>query len=120
MNDYYVYAHIRNDNDTYIYIGKGKNDRAYYKPRNGKHDKIMNEVGMHVVILYEGLTEEQQRDQRIVLDFKDGIYDEDLMRWFRQNIRKITEGDEYFWTICFLPCSSDEEQQKRFEKLAQC
>lgn len=68
---------------------------------------------------YEGLTEEQQRDQRIVLDFKDGIYDEDLMLWFLQNIRKLTEADDYSWSVCFLPCSSDEEQQRRFGKLAQ-
>ena len=70
MNDYYVYAHIRNDNDTYFYIGKGRNDRAYYKPRNEKHDKIMNEVGMHVAILYKGLTEEEayQKEYDVVMD----------------------------------------------------
>ena len=73
----------------------------------------------YVPIYYEGLNEEQQRDQRIVLDFKDGIYDDNLMIWFRQNIWKLTEGDEYSWSICFLPCSSDEEQQKRFGKLEQ-
>ena len=73
----------------------------------------------YIPTYYEGLNEEQQRDQRIVLGFKDGIYDEDLMHWFRQNIWKMTEGDEYSWSICFLPCSSDEEQQKRFGKLEQ-
>lgn len=73
----------------------------------------------YVPAYYEGLTEQQQRDQRNILDFKDGVYDEKLMLWFRQNIWKMTEGDEYSWSVCFLPCSSDEEQQKRFGKLAQ-
>ena len=73
----------------------------------------------YIPTFYEGLSEEQLRDQRVVLDFKDGKYDEDLMLWFRQNIWKMTEGDEYSWFVCFLPCSSDEEQKKRFGKLAQ-
>lgn len=73
----------------------------------------------YVPTYYEGLSEDQQRDQRIVLDFKNGIYDDYLMLWFRQNIWKLTEGDEYSWSVCFLPCSSDEEQQKRFGKLEQ-
>ena len=68
---------------------------------------------------YEGLSEEQQRDQRTVLDFKEGQYDEELMLWFRQNIWNMTKGDEYAWAVCFLPCSSKDEQQKRFGKLAE-
>lgn len=83
---------------------------------NNKHPKrwMMDYIPSY----YEGLTDEQQRDQRIVLDFKDGQYDEDIMLWFRQNIWKMTEGNEYSWSVCFMPCSSDEEQQKRFGKLA--
>ena len=69
---------------------------------------------------YENLTEEQQRDQGIVLNFKKGLYDEEIMLWFRQNIWKMTKGDEYAWSVCFLPCSSEEEQQRRFGKLAKC
>ena len=68
---------------------------------------------------YEGLSEEQQRDQRIILDFKEGKYDEEIMLWFRQNIWRMTKGDEYAWSVCFLPCSSKDEQQKRFGKLAE-
>lgn len=67
---------------------------------------------------YDGLNEEQQRDQKVILNFKNGLYDENLMSWFRQNIWKMAEGHEYSWSICFLPCSSDEEQKKRFAKLA--
>ena len=73
----------------------------------------------YVPTYYEGLNEDQEHDQRIVLNFKDGNYNDDLMLWFRQNIWKLTEGDEYSWSVCFLPCSSDEEQQKRFGKLEQ-
>lgn len=68
---------------------------------------------------FEGLTEEQEQKQRIVLDFKEGQYNEDTMLWFRQNIWKMTEGDEYSWSICFMPCSSEKEQQKRFGNLAE-
>lgn len=67
---------------------------------------------------YEGLTESQLLNQRTVLNFKDGQYDEDVMLWFRQNIWKMTEDDEYSWSVCFMPCSNDKEQQKRFAKLA--
>ena len=73
----------------------------------------------YIPTFYEGLSEEQLRDQRVVLDFKDGKYDEDLMLWFRQNIWKMAQGEEYAWSVCFMPCRSDEEQQKRFGRLAQ-
>ena len=67
---------------------------------------------------YDELNEEQQRDQKVILNFKNGLYDDNLMSWFRQNIWKMAKEHEYSWSICFLPCSSDEEQKKRFTKLA--
>ena len=73
----------------------------------------------YVPTYYEGLSEEQLHDQQVVLNFKDGQYDERIMQWFRQNIWRMTENSEYAWSVCFLPCSSEEEQQKRFGKLAQ-
>ncbi len=86
----------------------------YIKSKYPIHWKIQ-----YVPTFYEGLNEEQQCEQRIVLEFKDGNYDEDIMLWFRQNIWKMTKGDEYSWSVCFLPCSSEQEQQRRFGKLAQ-
>ena len=73
----------------------------------------------YIPSFFDGLTAEQEQKQRIVLDFKEGQYNEDTMLWFRQNIWKMTEGDEYSWSICFMPCSSDKEQQKRFGNLAE-
>lgn len=73
----------------------------------------------YVPSYFEGLTAEQEQKQRIILDFKEGQYNEDTMLWFRQNIWKMTEGDEYSWSVCFMPCSSDKEQQKRFGNLAE-
>lgn len=48
---YYVYEHIRLDNMTCFYVGKGKNDRAYEKGRNKHHDAIANKFGYAVVII---------------------------------------------------------------------
>ena len=73
----------------------------------------------YVPSYYQGISEEQQRDNKIVIDFKDGIYDEDVMIWFRQKIWNITKNDEPAWSVCFMPCRNDEEQKKRFGKLAE-
>ena len=73
----------------------------------------------YVPSYYEGISEEQQRDNKIVIDFKNGIYDEDVVIWFRRRIWNITRKDEPAWTVCFMPCSNDKEQQKRFGKLAE-
>lgn len=72
----------------------------------------------YVPTYYEGLDKTQLHDQRVVLDFKEGRYDETLMLWFRQNIWKIARGQDYAWSVCFLPCSNDTVQTKRFGKLA--
>jgi len=44
-NDYYVYAHIRNDTDSVFYIGKGRGNRAYSKRRNKHWSNIVNKCG---------------------------------------------------------------------------
>lgn len=67
---------------------------------------------------YENLREEQKYVQRLVLDFKEGIYDENTMLWFRQNIWSLTKGDSYSWAVCFMPCREIKVQEKRFSKLA--
>ena len=71
-----------------------------------------------VPIFYEGLSEEQLRDQRIVLNFKEGIYDDDTMLWFRQKVWSLSKGDDYGWAVCFMPCHNSKTQKKRFSKLA--
>lgn len=60
MNDYYVYAYIRLDTNTYFYIGKGRGIR--YKRINDrkKHFKnILNKCQCVVELLYTNLSEQE-------------------------------------------------------------
>ena len=56
---YYVYKHVRLDNNTCFYIGKGKNGRKDDPKRNAVHDSIYNKHGCKVVIFKDKLTEEE-------------------------------------------------------------
>ena len=56
---YYVYEHIRLDNMTCFYVGKGKGDRAYEINRNDFHDNISNSYGHAVVIVKDNLNEKE-------------------------------------------------------------
>lgn len=59
MNDYYVYEHIRLDNNTCFYVGKGHGKRADYKFRNKHHDRIVRKYGMKVNIIADSLSEDE-------------------------------------------------------------
>ena len=49
---FYVYRHLRLDNNTPFYIGKGCNERAFRKKRNNiGWNNIVNKVGFKVEIL---------------------------------------------------------------------
>ena len=54
---YYVYKHVRLDNNTCFYIGKGKNGRKDIPNRNPTHDSICKEHGYKVVIFKDKLNE---------------------------------------------------------------
>ena len=56
---YYVYKHVRLDNNTCFYIGKGKNGRKDDPNRNPTHDSICKEHGYKVVIFKDKLNEEE-------------------------------------------------------------
>lgn len=58
-DDYYVYEHIRNDNNTVFYVGKGHGQRAYNSRRNPHHDRIVDKHGFTVRIVKDNLTEEE-------------------------------------------------------------
>ncbi len=87
INSYYVYEHIRNDNGNSFYVGKGHGDRAWIKHRNEKHDKIANEYGMSVRIIYNNLTEEEafEKENEVITRYINSGYGIDI---------KGLEGDD--------------------------
>ena len=56
---FYVYVHIRLDNNTVFYVGKGKGDRAYDLDRGNFHNGVCKEHGCRVEIIKDNLTESQ-------------------------------------------------------------
>ena len=56
---YYVYKHIRLDNNTCFYIGKGKDGRKDVPNRNPTHDSICDRHGYKVVIFKDKLNEKE-------------------------------------------------------------
>ena len=83
MEEYYVYAYLREDGSPY-YIGKGKGDRAYSSSRRFKptsRDRIL--------IVLQNLTEKQAFDNEI-----------EFIKWYgRKNnntgiLRNLTNGGE--------------------------
>ena len=54
---YYVYKHIRLDNNTCFYVGKGKDGRKDVPNRNLTHDSICDRNGYKVVIFKDKLNE---------------------------------------------------------------
>ena len=79
MNDFYVYAHVRQDNDDVFYIGKGHGNRIARKNRNSHHDAVAKKHGMYSIILMDGLSEsdalkfEQEIIRYYVFDLGYGI-----------------------------------------------
>ena len=56
---YYVYKHVRLDNNTCFYIGKGKEGRLNVPNRNTIHDNICKKHGYKAVIFKDKLNEEE-------------------------------------------------------------
>ena len=57
--EFYVYVHIRLDNNTVFYVGKGKGNRAYDLDRGNFHNGVCKKYGCRVEIIKDGLTEKQ-------------------------------------------------------------
>lgn len=58
-NNFYVYEHIRLDDMTCFYVGKGTGRRCNQLSRNEHHDRISKKYGHAVVIIADNLTEEE-------------------------------------------------------------
>lgn len=56
---YYVYEHIREDNGSCFYVGRGHGERAYVENRNALHDKVLKEHGCYVKIYKDKLTSQE-------------------------------------------------------------
>lgn len=57
--DFYVYAHTRATDGSIFYIGKGHGKRAWSKSRSSYWKNTVAKYGYNVLILLNGLTEEQ-------------------------------------------------------------
>lgn len=67
MNKYYVYAHKRKDNGEIFYIGKGSNNRAYFKSNRSNYwKKIVSKYDYEVIFLENNLDEETAYKMEII------------------------------------------------------
>ena len=57
--EFYVYKHIRKDNNTCFYVGKGKGRRMYVQKRNKHFNRIRKKYGCYVIKIKENLTEKE-------------------------------------------------------------
>lgn len=80
-NNYYVYEHIKLDDNTCIYVGKGSGRRAWTKARNPLHDEIVEKVGIRVNIIQDNLSEEEafKLEREIISKYLDDGYGIDIM-----------------------------------------
>ena len=56
---FYVYVHIRLDNNTVFYVGKGTGNRAYNLDRGEFHNNVCKKYDCRVEIIKDNLTESQ-------------------------------------------------------------
>ena len=59
---FYVYKHIRLDNNSCFYIGKGTGKRSNVRKRNDHHDRIIKNIDYKIVIVKDNLTEKEALD----------------------------------------------------------
>lgn len=84
-NDFYVYVHRKESNNSIFYVGKGCDCRAYDKTcRNDYWKKTYNKHGLIVEIVLNNLTEQQSFNLEIEL----------IAFYGRENLCNLTDGGE--------------------------
>lgn len=87
MNNFYVYAHVRNDNQKVFYIGKGNCKRAYKKSGRSKYwNNIVAKYGYTVTLLKQNLDEETA--------FSEEIRYIQVFKAFGHKLCNLTDGGE--------------------------
>lgn len=82
---FYVYAHIRKDNGSIFYIGKGSGKRANVVKKRNKHwTNVANKAGYTIKILHENLTEYEAMNLEIKIISEIGL----------DNLCNMTNGGE--------------------------
>ena len=114
---FYVYEHIRKDNNTCFYVGKGTGDRAYNLDRGNFHNGVCKEYGCGVKIIKDGLTEEEalkletERIEDYVITFGYGIPIDGYRDFSNNYLTNFTWGGEGISGYKF----SEETKQKMSE-----
>lgn len=97
---FYVYEHIRKDNNTCFYVGKGTGDRAYNLDRGNFHNGVCKEYGCRVKIIKDGLTEkeafalERERIEDYVITFGYGAPIDGYRDYSNNYLTNFTWGGE--------------------------
>ena len=97
---YYIYEHIRKDNNTCFYVGKGTGGRAYNLDRGNFHNGVCKEYGCRVKIIKDGLTEEEafklerERIEDYVITFGYGAPIEGYRDFSNNYLTNFTWGGE--------------------------
>ena len=98
--NFYVYEHIRKDNNTCFYVGKGTENRAYDLDRSNFHNSVCEEYGCRVKIIKDGLTEkeafalETERIEDYVITFGYGIPIDGYRDYSNNYLTNFTWGGE--------------------------
>lgn len=63
---FYIYFHLRADNNSVFYVGKGNGRRAYVKRMRSNHwNNIVAKHGYTVKIIEDNLTEDQAKEREV-------------------------------------------------------
>lgn len=71
---YYVYAHIRLDNNEIFYVGKGCGNRKNWKWGRNKHwNNVVQKYGYRVEVLFDNLNEAEafEKEKEVIKTLKD-------------------------------------------------